>query len=141
MEEVSTCTCFFHWQQSQYACVAFKFNRGRMNTENFHGNYCMTATNSRDLFSPLLYSNASWKTNFIAFLFLVKYIGSGTLILKFWNDYGEKYKLFSLNFAWKENYMPILKGNNSCKMYNFLISRKCANEWSIVDLWIIKIKC
>ena len=51
---------FFHWQQSQYACVAFKFNRGRMNTENLHGNYCMTATNSRDLFSPLLYSNGSW---------------------------------------------------------------------------------
>ena len=28
---------FFHWQQSQYACVAFKFNRGRMNTENVRG--------------------------------------------------------------------------------------------------------
>ena len=28
---------FFHWQQSQYACVAFKFHRGRMNTENLRG--------------------------------------------------------------------------------------------------------
>jgi hypothetical protein len=28
----------------------------------------MTGHNSRYLFPPLLYSNASWKTNFIAFL-------------------------------------------------------------------------
>ena len=33
----------------------------------FGGNYCMTGLNSRYLFPPLLYSNASWKTNFIAF--------------------------------------------------------------------------
>ena len=59
----------------------------------------MTGLNSRYLFPPLLYSNASFKTNLIlrflnvlaslngfiikriVFLFLVKYIASGTLML------------------------------------------------------------
>jgi hypothetical protein len=34
---------------------------------NSGGNYCMRGHNSRYLFPPLFYSNASWKTNFIAF--------------------------------------------------------------------------
>lgn len=34
---------------------------------NLRGNYCLEGNNSCDLLSPLLYSNASWKTNFIAF--------------------------------------------------------------------------
>ena len=34
---------------------------------NLRGNYCLEGNNYRDLLSPLLYGNASWKTNFIAF--------------------------------------------------------------------------
>jgi hypothetical protein len=30
-----------------------------------------------------------------------------------------KYVLFSFNFAWKMTICPVLKGNNSCKTYNF----------------------
>jgi hypothetical protein len=29
-------------------------------------------------------------------------------------DYGKKYMLFSLNFAWNRTLLPVLKGNNSC---------------------------
>jgi hypothetical protein len=41
--------------------------------------------------------------------------------LKFWTDYGGKYILFSLNFAYKGTLWPTLKGNNSYKRYNFII--------------------
>ena len=30
-------------------------------------------------------------------------------------------ELFPLNFAWKETFMAVLKGNNSCKVYNVRI--------------------
>ena len=38
-----------------------------------------------------------------------------------WTDYRRKYMLFSLNCTRKDVIMPILKGNNSCKTYNFRI--------------------
>ena len=43
----------------------------------------------------------------------------------------EQIILFSLNFAVKATLLPALKGNNSCKMYNFRI-RVGNMQWSIV---------
>ena len=56
--------CFFHWQQSQVQQRSYEYGKSSWNSG---GNYCMTGHNSRYLFPPLLYSNASWKTNCIAF--------------------------------------------------------------------------
>jgi hypothetical protein len=55
------------------------FNKGCMNTKIFGGNYCMTGLNSLYLFPPLLFNNASWKTNFIAFL-----LKWGKFFCEFW---------------------------------------------------------
>jgi hypothetical protein len=38
--------------------------------------------------------------------------------IKISNRLWDKYRLFSLNFAWKGNIFHALKGNNSCKAHN-----------------------
>ena len=83
-------------------------------------------------------------TNFRYLKFVKKSKDNFIANRKFTSCYNiNKYMLFSLNFAWKGNVLPALKGNNSSKKNNFRIKVRNVQMvyWEGKSQLVVIMKC